>query len=141
LAATALAILVLVRLGRKPLTLFGNLGLAICDILIGVFCYFSSWGPSNILVVVFLTIYMVIYGISLGPVVWLYVPEIIPAKVVPYATAMNWIGCSICIILTPIIINANDGNAYPVFFFFGGITLFFFIVNIFLMVETKNLST
>ena len=141
MAATALAILVLVRLGRKPLTLFGNLGLAICDILIGVFCYFSSWGPSNILVVVFLTIYMVIYGISLGPVVWLYVPEIIPAKVVPYATAMNWIGCSICIILTPIIINANDGNAYPVFFFFGGITLFFFIVNIFLMVETKNLST
>jgi len=49
-------------------------------------------------------VYMIVYGISLGPVVWLYVPEIIPAKIVPLATMMNWTGASICVIFTPIVI-------------------------------------
>jgi len=81
---------------------------------------------------------MIVYGISLGPVVWLYVPEIIPAKIVPLATMMNWFGCSLCVIFTPMAIDANGGNPYPVFFFFGAFSIIFWIVNLVLMVETKG---
>jgi hypothetical protein len=80
---------------------------------------------------------MIIYGVSLGPVVWLYVPEIIPANVVPIATMMNWFGCSLCVILTPIV-TKMAGNSYPVFFFYGGITLIFYFINLIFMVETKG---
>lgn len=93
----------LTRVGRRPLTLFGNLGLAIVDILIGILFVFSDWEPSGILIFVLLLIYMIIYGVSIGPSVWLYVPEIIPAKIVPLATMMNWLGCSLCVIFTPIV--------------------------------------
>jgi len=48
-------------------------------------------------------IYMAIYSTTIGPVVWMYVPEIIPAKIVPFATTLNWLGCSFCLIILPII--------------------------------------
>lgn len=54
---------------------------------------------------------------------------------------MNWLGCSICVIFTPIAIDAFDKNPYPVFFFFGGLTLLFFVMNSFMMIETKGMST
>lgn len=47
---------------------------------------------------------MVIYGMTIGPGVWLYVPEIVPHRIVPAATFMNWLGASLTVILTPIII-------------------------------------
>jgi MFS transporter, SP family, sugar:H+ symporter len=138
LVATLAAVLVLSRFGRRPLTLFGNLGLGIIDILLAVLFLFPGWAPSGYIILGFLIIYMIVYGVSLGPVVWLYVPEIIPAKVVPLATMMNWFGTSLCVILTPIITNLNGGNPYPIFFAFGAITLLFFVMNYSLMVETKG---
>jgi hypothetical protein len=104
LIATISLIGVISKIGRRPIMLFGNGGLAICDISLGVlFLFIDSWQPSFWLIFTLLMAYMVIYGISIGPTVWLYVPEIIPAKIVPVATAFNWIGCSICIIILPVL--------------------------------------
>jgi len=66
------------------------------------------------------------------------VPEIIPSKIVPFATMTNWLGASICVVFTPIVIKLNNKNPFPVFFFFGGVTILFYIMNVFLMVETKG---
>lgn len=141
IVATLGTVYVLTRVGRKPLTLYGNLALAIVDILIGILFVFDNWAPSGMIVFVLLMVYMIVYGISLGPVVWLYVPEIIPAKIVPFATMMNWFGCSLCVMFTPIAISANNDNPYPVFFFFGAITFLFYLFNLVYMVETKGKST
>jgi MFS transporter, SP family, arabinose:H+ symporter len=138
LAATFAAVFVLAKVGRRPLTLFGNLGLGVIDIIIAILFVFSSWTPSGMIIFVLLIFYNIIYGISLGPVVWLYVPEIIPAKVVPIATMLNWTGATFCVVFTPIVTVINGGNPYPIFFFFGLITLIFFAINASLMVETKN---
>ena len=51
---------------------------------------------------------------------------------------MNWLASAICVILTPIVIDANGGNPYPVFFFYGGVTIALFFVNLIYMVETKG---
>lgn len=53
----------------------------------------------------FILVFMVIYGVTIGPAVWLYVPEIIPPKIVPPATFMNWFGVSVSVIFTPIVIE------------------------------------
>lgn len=128
--------------GRRTLILFGNFALGILDIIIGIFfliLYLFNWKPAIYIALFIIIIYMLLFGLTLGPVVWLYVPEIIPARFVPLATSMNWIGCSITIILTPIIMNAA-GSSYPVFFMYGGITIIFAIINYTLVVETKGLS-
>lgn len=52
---------------------------------------------------------------------------------------MNWFGCSITVIATPFVIDAV-GSSYPVFFFFGGVSILFAIVNFFLIIETKGLT-
>ena len=80
---------------------------------------------------------MFVYGISLGPVVRFYVPEIVPANAVPIATVMNWLSCSVCVIVTPIV-NKEYGNSAPMFLAFGCISVLLFIVNAVMMIETKG---
>lgn len=128
--------------GRRTLILAGNYGLAFVDIVIAVMFLLLDliqWKPAVYIALIFIMIFMIIYGVTIGPTVWLYVPEIIPARFVPTATCMNWIGCSFSILVTPQILDSTN-SSYPVFFMFGGITLVFAIINSFLVIETKGLS-
>jgi len=67
-------ILMLGKYGRRPLLLIGNLALTIVNILIGVLFVFSYWSPAGILIVILLIIFMLIYGLTVGPVVRFYLP-------------------------------------------------------------------
>jgi hypothetical protein len=107
LIATAFSVLALAHFGRRTLILIGNFSLAIIDIIVGILFLvlsLNNWIPSVYIALGFIMIFMISYGVTIGPVVWLYVPEIIPANLVPPATFMNWFGCSICVIATPFII-------------------------------------
>lgn len=131
LIATFFAVMALAHFGRRTLILFGNLSLALIDIIVAVLFLvlaITGWTPAVYIALVFIMIFMISYGVTIGPAVWLYVPEIIPANLVPPATFMNWFGCSICVIVTPFIVDAV-GSPYPVFFFFGGVSLIFGFVN------------
>lgn len=142
LIATACSILVLARFGRRPILLAGNLGVAICSLIVGFFFLAMHINGDHSLVfgaMGFIIAFMIIYGLTIGPAVWLYVPEIIPAKIVPPATFMNWLGVSISVIVTPIVIEEVH-SPYPVFLFFGAISLVFFVMNWFMVVETKGLE-
>ena len=137
--ATLAAVFALSKWGRRPILLIGNCGLGIIDILLGILFLFSDWRPAITFIVVLFTIFFIIFGFTTGPLVWLYVPEIIPAKIVPFATFLNWVGCTIGIVLTPIIINAV-GSPYPIFFMFGGLSLILLVFNFLWVVETKGLT-
>ena len=103
-AATFGAITSLKLFGRKTILLAGNFGLGICDILLGIlFIFIDKYSAAFWMVFAVLMIYMALFSTTIGPVVWMYVPEIIPAKVVPFATTLNWLGCSFCLIILPII--------------------------------------
>ena len=86
-----------------------------------------------------LTIFLMVFGFTAGPLVWLYVPEIIPAETVPFATFLNWSASTLTIVITPIITHAV-GSPYPVFFIFGGISMILFVLNYIFLVETKGLT-
>lgn len=142
LIATVTSICALAYFGRRSLILFGNFSLAVFDLIIGAMflvLFLNNWQPAVDIALAFIMLFMISYGVTIGPVVWLYVPEIIPARLVPFATAMNWIGCSICVIATPFINNAV-GSPYPVFLFFGAISLVFGVINYRKVIETKGLS-
>lgn len=140
--ATACSIFVLARFGRRPIILLGNLGVALCSLAVGFFFLGIYINGNEDLIygaMTFIIIFMIAYGSTIGPAVWLYVPEIVPAKIVPPATFMNWLGVSISVIATPIVIE-KAGTPYPVFLFFGGISLLFWVMNYFMVIETKGLE-
>lgn len=140
--ATAFSVLALSYFGRRTLLLFGTFSISICNIVIGIaflILDIYNWKPAVYIALVFIMIFMVLFGFTLGPVVWLHVPEIIPPRFVPFATCINWIGCSFTLMIAPVMIQAAN-SPYPVFFMFGVYCLAFSIINYFTLVETKGLS-
>ena len=39
--------------------------------------------------------FMACFGLTLGPVVWIYLPEVAQPKIIAFATASNWGTCSL----------------------------------------------
>jgi hypothetical protein len=138
-AATFGSIWTLGQFGRKTVLVAGNAALGIFDIVIGVLFIFIDRSSAIFwLVFAILLLYMISFSTTIGPATWLYVPEIVPAKIVPFATVFNWLGCFFAIIILPII-NASLGD-YAVFFLFGILTIITAIINIFGLVEIKGLN-
>lgn len=127
--ATFFAIVAINNHGRRSILLAGNGLFAAYDIILGIlFIFIQDSDVIFWIVFVILIFYNITYGVTLGPAVWLYVPEIIPAKIVPFATTLNWLGCSIAILILPVL-NANLGD-FAVFFLFGAVTIITFIINV-----------
>lgn len=75
---TIVAILVIDRLGRRFLLLFGTAGMAITLGFVGAA---FSRHAAGVTVFYMMVAYVVFFGISLGPVVWLLLSEMYPTKV------------------------------------------------------------
>ncbi len=89
--ATVVSILLIDRLGRKPLLLVGCLGQAA---MLGYVGYSFAQHHHGLAVFVGVLLYIVFFAISLGPVVWLMLSEIYPTKIrgaaMSLATFANW---------------------------------------------------
>ena len=82
---------------------------------------------------------MWVFGVSLGPIVWLYIPEVVQPQIVPFSTATNWICASLVIILFPILTdNVLDSNPAILFLIFTLVHLEALLFNMKFMVETKD---
>ena len=97
---------------------------------------------------VILFIFNIVYGLTLGPVTWSYMAEVLPARALGIAVFFHWIVNTFISVL-PFIISANDrhyhsdfsySKHYSVYFFcYSGLSMFgYFIVMVFMM-ETTNL--
>ena len=85
-------------------------------ISIGFFLKNTQGESATVLIVISLIIYMLDFGFSLAPVVWLYIPEIVEPKVVPFSTLANWTSAALVVILFPILESAF-GSPAPLFLF------------------------
>lgn len=129
------------RFGRKTILQIGTLidGIACGIIGTGFLVKDQHENISQVLVLIGLFTFMAIYGLSLGPVSWLYIADIVQPKMIPYSTAGNWISASIVIILFPIITeDVLDGNPGFLFIFFTVWCLCSFVFNHYFMIETKD---
>lgn len=61
------------KLPRRSLLITGHILIAICHILVGAF----AAGSSNTGVITMIIIFMIVYVITNGPIIWLYVGEIV----------------------------------------------------------------
>ena len=79
------------------------------------------------------------FGLSLGPVVWLYIPEVVQPNIVPFSTGINWGGAALVMLLFPIIKKSlpNENPSY-LFFFFSIWCVLSFLINAKFTIETKG---
>lgn len=120
------------RIGRKLILMIGTIFAAISTGIIGIgyFIRDSYTDIGNVLILLGLVIFMANFGLSLGPVVWLYIPEIVQPNIISFSTGINWAGASLVMLLFPIIkeILPNQNAGY-LFFFFCAWSIASFVVN------------
>lgn len=138
---TIVALRMLDRTGRRPLLLYGLVGMVISLGVLGA--AFLLTGSSPIvawLAVISLAVYVACFAIGLGPVFWLLISEIYPLKIrgraMGVATMMNW-GSNLIVALTFLSLLHSIGRSATFWLYaFIGIIAWFFVYR--LVPETKG---
>jgi len=90
--ATVLAIVMVDRLGRRPLLLIGSATMALPMIGLG---YLFGEHSQGVLALAFVLVYIVGFAMSWGPIVWVLLAEIFPGSIrgraMAIAVAVEWI--------------------------------------------------
>merc|ERR1711939_1058682 len=148
------------KLGRRPLLVWGALGMLICQFLvaiIGVTVGFNHTHPDangdpiadNISAVnaqiAFIAIFIFFFATTWGPGAWILIGEIFPLPIrsrgVGLSTASNWLWNTIIAVITPYMVGEEHGNLKSsVFFVWGGLCTAAFVYSYLLVPETKGLS-
>ncbi|KAJ5622204.1 general substrate transporter [Penicillium herquei] len=131
------------RMGRRRTMMIGSFGLGVCMLMIAALLsqvnepHGKEYASAS---VAFFFLYMLIHGMSINSVPWVYVPEILPLEARTKGTAIgvssNWLWNFTIVMITPVIINRIQWKAYLIFM----VTNFIFIpVVYFFYPETGNL--
>lgn len=138
---TIVAILLIDRIGRRPLLIAGLIGMVISLIILGLsFALTDLYSSLGLLAVISLMLYVGSFAIGLGPVFWLMISEIYPLKLrgraMSTATVVNW-GMNLLVAITFLSLIQTIG-ASGTFWFYSiiGIMAWFFIYRF--VPETKG---
>jgi len=123
--------------GRRIIILIGNFGCICCLLLMGIFMEFSST-PMKLASIGMTYLFLFSYGISVGPIIWIYLPEILPDSGISLTVIASWLFCGLVVFSTPILIEDIGISAlYFIFMIFLIICQFYLHFD---MKETKGLS-
>ena len=140
-AFTVVAIILLDRVGRRPLLLIGLAGMVSSLALLGVSFYLSSLSAfQGLIATVGLMVYVASFAIGLGPVFWLLISEIYPLRVrglaMSLASEANW-GSNLIIALTFLTLIQLLGRS-GTFWLYALVGIFAWIFCYKLVPETKG---
>ncbi|KAF9225038.1 MFS transporter [Gyrodon lividus] len=148
------------KIGRRPLLIWGALGMLICQFLVAIIgvtigfnkTHLDAAGntiANNIAAVnaqiAFIAIYIFFFASTWGPGAWVVIGEIFPLPIrsrgVALSTASNWLWNTIIAVITPYMVNQDAGNLRSsVFFIWGSLCTCAFVYAYFLIPETKGLT-
>jgi SP family xylose:H+ symportor-like MFS transporter len=129
---TVLAMLIVDRVGRRPMMLFGCIGIGVSHLLSGM-AYRAGWHGSAVLVLTLSAI--ACYASTLAPVTWVLISEIFPNRVrsqaVSIAVSALWIASFVLTYTFPLINHALGSSGtflgYGVICVLGVAFVFFFV--------------
>ncbi|MFT3875285.1 MAG: sugar porter family MFS transporter [Propioniciclava sp.] len=137
IATTILAIALIDKVGRKPLLLVGSIGMAAT---LGTMAFIFGTAPVEdgqpvlaagigILAVVAANLYVVFFGMSWGPIMWVLLGEMFSNKIRAYAIAIagaaNWIANFIVSQTFPPLAAMSLGLAYGIYTAMALLSFFF----------------
>ncbi|MBC7889414.1 MAG: sugar porter family MFS transporter [Ferruginibacter sp.] len=136
LVFTLLAMLLVDKVGRKPLMLFGSGGLAIIYVIV-----VRMLGAGSPNVSWFLLSAIGVYAMSLAPVTWVLISEIFPNKIRGAATTIAilslWAAYFILVFTFPILFDKLKDNT---FYIYSAVCLIGFLFILFKVRETNGKS-
>ncbi|KAG2221091.1 hypothetical protein INT45_008612 [Circinella minor] len=135
--ATLFSVLLIDRMGRRPLLLLAEFGCTIFSMLLVIGYRFNI--PALLVVSVFL--YVASFAIGIGPIPWMITSELSPtyanSSMSGLATAMNWSMNFVIGLVFPLIFQRIAGYTFCIFI---GVGIVAMIVTYTLLPETKNRS-
>jgi sugar porter (SP) family MFS transporter len=149
IAVTFVAIALVDRVGRRPILLFGSAGMTIslavmalafsqADIVKGAPSLPGAWGP---IALVAANLFVVSFGASWGPVVWVLLGEIFPtrirARALGVAAAAQWIANFVVTVTFPPLASVSLVLTYGLYALFALLS-FFFVLRV--IPETNGMS-
>ncbi|MBI3119480.1 MAG: sugar porter family MFS transporter, partial [Candidatus Hydrogenedentes bacterium] len=137
LAFTVVAILVVDRLGRKPLLLLASACMGISLTLLGgAFAMDQLKGPW---VLLFTLAYVASFAVAMGPVVWVVLAEIFPTRIrgtaMSLATVCLWVACFLVSQTFPWLLEQFEGKS---FFLYAVMCVISFVFVALVVPETKG---
>ncbi|KAL2784446.1 general substrate transporter [Aspergillus keveii] len=134
------------KIGRRPLLLWGALGMVVCQFIVAIAGVVDGNNPSTVSAQIsFICIYIFFFASTWGPGAWVVIGEIYPLPIrsrgVALSTASNWLWNCIIAVITPYMVDADKGNLKSrVFFIWGSLCACAFVYTYFLIPETKGLT-
>ncbi|KAG9454404.1 hypothetical protein H6P81_007308 [Aristolochia fimbriata] len=140
LIMTGVAVVVVDKLGRRPLLLGGVSGMAIS--LIFLSSYYTFWKSSPLIAVIGLLLYVGCYQLSFGPIGWLMISEIFPLRLrgrgLSIAVLVNFASNAlVTFAFSPLQSILGAGVLFGIFFVIALVSLIFIF---YFVPETKGLT-
>lgn len=137
LVFSLLAFLFIDKIGRKPLMIAGSAGMAISLILLAL--TFVTNHTTGYLVLFCIMGFIASFGFSLGPVVWVLIPEIFPNQYRSEGVALSvfvmWVANFLVTVTFPMLLKAIHGYA---FFIYAAMSVLCAIFSVTMLRETKG---
>ncbi|KAE9975136.1 hypothetical protein BLS_002741 [Venturia inaequalis] len=144
--STPLSFYAIEKFGRRPLLIWGALGMVICQFIVAIIGVTDGDNPNAVkAMIAFICIYIFFFATTWGPGAWVVIGEIFPLPIrsrgVGLSTASNWLWNCIIAVITPYMVGADKGNlGAKVFFIWGSLCGLCFIYAYLLIPETKGLT-
>jgi SP family sugar:H+ symporter-like MFS transporter len=146
-AMTIVAIRIIDRVGRKPMLLFGLVGMVLSLAVLGISSELLSKpttpsDPEAIITFICLAGFIVSFAATWGPVVWVMLPEVLPLRVrgtaMGVAVCLHWFANFLVSQSFPIMLDKWGSG--PVFLGYAAIGVLAFVFVKALVPETKGRS-
>jgi SP family arabinose:H+ symporter-like MFS transporter len=139
---TVISMLIVDRLGRRPLLLWGVAGMGLAQLMMGTFFYF---GLHGFFIVGAMYFCMATYIVSLAPLTWLIMSEVFPTRVrakgMATGSVVVWVSTATSIFFLGNVMSVLEktfGTAAGVFWAYAVICLICWIFAFKLVPETKG---
>merc|ERR1712063_248674 len=122
-------------LGRRPLLVWGALGMLICQFLVAIIGVTVGFNKTYLVdgetravnisavnaQIAFIAIFIFFFASTWGPGAWIVIGEIFPLPIrsrgVGLSTASNWLWNTIIAVITPYMVSSDEGNLRSSVFF------------------------
>ena len=144
--STPLSFYTIERFGRRPLLIYGALGMLVCELIVAIVGTADAGSTAaGYCLIIFTCLYIFFFASTWGPAAWVVIGELFPlpirAKGVALSTASNWLWNFVISFVTPYMVDPDKGNlGAKVFFVWSATCTACVAFAYFCVPETRGLS-